>query len=227
MWFSKKETTREVLTHNELNEMRLKLVTQIDALSEDELKQLISEGIIVPDEVKIKLYDFLVKFNLLDAIIDQLYRNYAEMKRPVSSNVKAKKADLNTLFTDKDNIKNKVFENFLLDLGIFEVEELERKLIIIGDSIKLRNRIAHAIPIWHASGKSILFHSYDGMFWSKLYNILRGSKDKIHKKQHFKKMLAKKELDSSDFSYVLYHIYQLNFLKEKMEELRLKLMQAH
>lgn len=118
------------------------------------------------------------------------------------------------------------FQNFLINLNIFDIEEIRRKLIIIEDSIKLRNRIAHAIPIWHASGKSILFHSYDGMFWNKLYNILRASEDKIHKNQHFKKLLAKKELNSSDFSYVLYHIYQLNFLKEKMEELRLRLMQA-
>lgn len=224
MWFKKNETaeaTREVLTHSELNEIQLKLVTEIDELSEEELKQLICEGMIVPNEVKIKLYDFLVEFNLLDAVIDQLYRNYAEMKRPVSSNVKAKKADLNTLFMDK--VK---FQNFLINLNIFDIEEIRRKLIIIEDSIKLRNRIAHAIPIWHASGKSILFHSYDGMFWNKLYNILRASEDKIHKNQHFKKLLAKKELNSSDFSYVLYHIYQLNFLKEKMEELRLRLMQA-
>lgn len=94
MWFKKNETaeaTREVLTHSELNEIQLKLVTEIDELSEEELKQLICEGMIVPNEVKIKLYDFLVEFNLLDAVIDQLYRNYAEMKRPVSSNVKAKK----------------------------------------------------------------------------------------------------------------------------------------
>jgi len=216
MWFRKKGT-KEILTHKELEEGTLKLVKEIDSLSQSELMNLIIKGKAVPDEVKIKLYDFLVEFNTLDSIVDQIYKISLGVERNVSSNGKGLNTTLNELFKSKD----KKLENFLIDLNIFDSAEISKKLITIGDAIKLRDRIAHAIPIWHDEGKSILFNSYDGIFWNRFYN-LRQNKSGFHQDPYFKKLLDVRTLPQNSFSYVIYHIFQINFLTEKIRDLRLK-----
>jgi len=219
MWFRKKGT-KEILIHKELEERALKLAKEIDSLSQGELTDFIIKGKVVPDEVKIKLYDFLVEFNTLDSIVDQIYKKSLGVERNVSSNGKGLNTTLNELFKSKD----KKLESFLIDLNVFDSAEISKKLIIIGDAIKLRDRIAHAIPIWHGEGKAILFNSYDGIFWNRLYNSLRQNKSELYQDVYFKKLLDAKILPQNSFSYVIYHIFQVNFLTEKIRDLRLKLI---
>lgn len=218
MWFHKKRV-KEVITHQELEERQLKLAKQIQNLSQSEVSDLIIKGQVVPDEVKIKLYDFLVEFNILDSIVDQLYKSSLGIERNVSSNGKGVNTTINELFKSKD----KKLDKFLTDINIFDEKEVSKKLVIIEDAIKLRDRIAHAIPIWHAEGNSVLFNSYDGVFWNRFYNTLRQKKSNFYEDDYFKKILQTKDLLNSNFPYVPYHIYQINFLTEKVKDLHLRL----
>ncbi len=219
MWFWKKRE-KEIFSYKEIAERQLKLAKEIGELPQTELESLIINGKDVPETIKIKLYDFLVEYNILDSIVDKMFKASLGIERDVSSNSKGINTTLNELFKNKD----KKLESFLITLNIFDEEELPKKLVTISDAIKLRDRIAHAIPIWHQKGNSVLFHSYDGVFWNKLYNQIRQAKSEFYKDEYFKKELNKKVLPENGFSYVLYHVYQINFLTEKIRSIRLSLI---
>lgn len=219
MWFHKKRV-KEVITHQELDERRLNLAKQIQNLSQSEVSDLIIKGQVVPDEVKIKLYNFLVEFNILDSIVDQLYKSSLGIERNVSSNGKGVNTTINELFKSKD----KKLKKFLINLNIFDDKEFSKKLVTIEDAIKLRDRIAHAIPLWHAEGNFVLFYSYDGVFWNKFYNNMRKDKSKLYEDKYFKKQLNQTILSEKSFTYVLYHVYEINFLTEKVKDLGLRLV---
>lgn len=88
IWFKKKQA-KELMTHGEIENIRLEAVKEIEGLTTDSLKILLKEGL-PPDIVKLKLYNFLIEYNILDATLDKLYRKYLGIGRSISSNCKEK-----------------------------------------------------------------------------------------------------------------------------------------
>lgn len=219
MWF-RKNKNKEVLSHHEITEKKLKLVKDIDTLLPNEVTNLIVNGKEVPEVIKIKLYDFIVEFNILDSMIDSVYKTSLGIERSVSSTSKGVNTMLNELFKSKDG----KLESFLKSRKIFKEQELSKALVVIRDAIKLRDRIAHAIPLWHAEGNSVLFYSYDGVFWNKFYNNMRKDKSKLYEDKYFKKQLNQTILSENSFTYVVYHVYEINFQTEKVKDLCLRLL---
>lgn len=219
MWFGK-NNEREVLSYQEIVEKKSKLVKEIDELSPREVDSLIFNAKEVPEVIKIKLYNFIIEFNVLDSCIDSAYKQSLGIDRNVSSNGKGINTTLNELFKSKD----RKLECFLKSYANFNDQEISKALIIIKDAIKLRDRIAHAIPFWHSEGNSVLFYSFDGVFWNKFYNNMRQEKSKFYKDDYFIKQRNQTKLSEKQFTYILYHLYEINFLTEKITSIRLSLI---
>jgi len=219
MWF-RKNKEREVLTYKEIEEIKLKLVKELDELSPQEFFSLIFKAKEVPEVIKIKLYNFIIEFNVFDSCIDSAYKQSLGIDGNVSSNSKGVNTTLNELYKSKD----RKLECFLKSYANFNDQETSKALIIIKDAIKLRDRIAHAIPFWYPEENAVLFYSYDGVFWNKFYNSMRQEKSKFYKDDYFIEQRNQTKLSEKQFTYILYHLYEINFLTEKIKSIRLILI---
>jgi hypothetical protein len=102
--------------------------------------------------------------------------------------------------------------------------EINNNLVGIQDCLSLRDRIAHGLPIWHKG--FILFTSYDGVYWNKLYNKIRQEKSDFYQDNYFKQQLKRKKLSENSFSYVIYHISTVEYLMDFIVKLKAKIKDA-
>ncbi|NHB58441.1 hypothetical protein G9F32_10505 [Acinetobacter sp. 194] len=211
MWFNRKL---------KLDRKRIEIETQkfgeyIASLSEAESEKIFYSKKLIPRKIKNKLYDFLVEFNELDACLDQFYRVNHGFVRDISSNRKPIRSCLIQLFNDKK------LEGLLKAIGEFTDEEVAKKLVTVKESIDIRDRIAHAIPIWDSRYSDfIIFTSYDGVFWNKFYNKMRQEKSDFYQTQYFKEQLNKKILSENCFAYVIYPLSVIEYRMGLMIQLK-------
>lgn len=213
--FSFKKNLQISFTDEEIEEKLQKTVELIQSLSKEELTKILKNGKNVPDDMKLKLYNFLIEYNEIDALIDKMYTCYLGKVRSVSSNERETDTTLNRLF------KTGKLSELLNYYHIYSNEELKIKLVTIESSIKLRDRIAHSIPYWYERENIVLFYSYDSVFWNKFFNNIRESKLPIYNAPYYKKYLSQKKLSDFQFSYVAYHIAQVNALYGWLRAIRL------